>query len=159
MRSTQGLIWRNLTAHLLRSILTALAITLGVAMVLAAAIVGTAVNASVADLEATGSPIDLELLARDGGSFEAAVLPTLQSHPDIAQIAPSLELSASSLDISSLTLLGVEPDSYQVLHQLELAGGHFLDSPNSIVLPVSLALANGLYVGDEMVLRVGDGET
>lgn len=40
MRSLNSLIWRNLTAHSLRSILTALAITLGVAMVLVASIVG-----------------------------------------------------------------------------------------------------------------------
>jgi hypothetical protein len=40
MHSLGTLLWRNLTAHSLRSILTALAITLGVAMVLAASIVG-----------------------------------------------------------------------------------------------------------------------
>ncbi|MCP4423033.1 MAG: FtsX-like permease family protein, partial [Chloroflexi bacterium] len=159
MRSTKSLIWRNLTAHPLRSVLTALAITLGVAMVLAAAIVGTAVNATAANLEAADSPIDLELLARDSGRFDTAVLAILRNHPDIAHIAPTLELNASSPDIQSLALLGVEPDSYQALHQPELAGGHFLDSPDSIVLPVPLALAHGLYVGDEMVLQLGDFET
>ena len=42
MHSLNSLTWRNLTAHPLRSILTVLAIALGVGMVLAAAVVGQA---------------------------------------------------------------------------------------------------------------------
>lgn len=50
MNSLIGLVWRNLWAHSLRSTLTALAITLGVAMVLAASIVGQAAGQSEAEL-------------------------------------------------------------------------------------------------------------
>ena len=50
MRSLNSLVWRNLSAHKLRSILTLLAITLGVAMVLAASIVGQAASQSASAL-------------------------------------------------------------------------------------------------------------
>ncbi len=58
MRSLNALVWRNLSAHPLRSALTALAIALGVSMVLAAAIVGQAANrqaTELADLGASGN--------------------------------------------------------------------------------------------------------
>lgn len=160
MHSIRALVWRNLTAHPLRTVLTTLAITLGVAMVLAAAIVGTAVNSSTASLEAADSPIDLELVSRDGDSFATAVLAPLQSHSQVSQIAPALELTAASPDLTgdTLTVHGVAPDSYQALHRPELAGGTFLGESDSLVLPVSLALANGLYVGDEIRLQV-EGNT
>jgi putative ABC transport system permease protein len=49
-----ALVWRNLTEHRLRSILTTLAITLGVGMLLAAAIVGQAAGQSAAELSGDG---------------------------------------------------------------------------------------------------------
>jgi len=50
MRSLNVLTWRNLSAHRLRSTLTALAIALGVGMVLAAAIVGQAASRQATQL-------------------------------------------------------------------------------------------------------------
>ncbi|MCB9445594.1 MAG: FtsX-like permease family protein, partial [Ardenticatenaceae bacterium] len=158
MHSTKGLIWRNLTAHPLRTVLTTLAITLGVAMVLAAAIVGTAVNSSSTSLEAADSPIDLELVARDGGRFDTAVLAPLQSHSHVAQIAPALELTATSPDLTgnTLTVRRCAGQRLQSLASARAARGTFLGKSNSIDLTVSLALANGLYVGDEIRLQVGE---
>ena len=66
MRSPLSLVWRNLTAHPLRSTLTALAITLGVGMVLAASIVGQAASTSASELSEQGPRVDLEVFARLG---------------------------------------------------------------------------------------------
>src|SRR3989338_6004781 len=79
------LVWRNLTAHPLRSVLTALAITLGVAMVLAAAIVGQAANDSSAALNLSTERFDLEISRRDGQAVGDELLARLRSYPEIQQ--------------------------------------------------------------------------
>ncbi|MEE8389437.1 MAG: FtsX-like permease family protein, partial [Anaerolineae bacterium] len=154
MRSLNTLIWRNLTAHPLRSILTALAISLGVAMVLAASIVGQAASQSASALSEKGPQIDLEVFSRDGTPFDDAVLDTLYASPDVDLVSPLLRVEVEGVDpeISSLTLLGVDPESYAALHEPELAGGAFLDRPDTIVLPVDTALRHSLNVGDEVAL-------
>lgn len=157
MRLTTMLAWRNLVAHPLRSSMTTLAITLGVAMVLAASIVGQAVNAQVTTLQATGPRPDLALFQRQGKLFETAVLTPIRAHPDVAWVAPSLDLTATlQLETPTvLTLRGVDADSYAAIFQPELAGGAFLDRPGRIVLPVSTALAHNLALGDTVRLSRG----
>jgi putative ABC transport system permease protein len=156
MRSLSLFTWRNLTAHLLRSVLTALAITLGVGMVLAAAIVGQAASQSAAELSDEGPQIDLQVFARDGTSFDETVLDTLRASPDVELVSPSLRVEGEGVRpaISRLTLLGVDPEAYHTLHGPELAGGTFLDEPDAIVLPMMVAIEHGLHIGDEVTLRV-----
>jgi putative ABC transport system permease protein len=188
MRSLHTLVWRNLTAHALRSILTLLAIALGVAMVLAASIVGQAAGRSVSRLSEEGPRVDaaslIEIFSRDGAPFDAAVLDTLYTSPDVEWVSPSLHVEAELVlsaveggvapEIAELTLLGVHPEPYAALHEPELTGGAFLDGPDtilikcelcsrgsrsgSIVLPVMVAIENGLSVGDEVTLAV-EGRT
>ncbi len=155
MRSINALIWRNLTAHALRSILTALAITLGVAMVLAASIVGQAAGQSASALAEEGPQIDLEVFSRDGAPFDDSVLDTLRVSPDVERVSPSLRVEAKGVDpqIGELTLLGVDPESYAAIHAPELVGGTFLDEPDAIVLPMAVAIDNGLNVGDTIALQ------
>ena len=156
MRSLNALTWRNLTAHPLRSILTALAITLGVAMVLAASIVGQAAGQSAAELSEEGPCVDLEIFSRDGVPFDAAVLDTLRASPNVELVSPSLRVKVEGVDpqIAGLTLLGVDPEAYQALHEPELAGGAFLNGPDTIVLPMVVAINNHLHAGDEITLLV-----
>ena len=153
-----SLTWRNLTAHPLRSILTALAIALGVGMVLAAAVVGQAANRSVAELS-EGTRADLQVFSRDDTPFDQAVLDTLGAFPGVEHLSPSLRVEAEVVRpaIPRLTLLGVDPAAYQAVHQPELANGTFLGGPDTIVLPIGVAMDAGLNVGDEMaLLGVGD---
>lgn len=154
MRSLNSLTWRNLTAHPLRSILTALAITLGVAMVLAAAIVGQAAGRSAAELTEEGPRVDLEVFSRDDTPFDKAILNTLRAYPDVELVSPSLRVQAEGVRpaIPRLTLLGVDPETYQTLHELELANGAFLDGPDTIALPMMIAIDHGLNVGDEVTV-------
>ncbi|MCP5101622.1 MAG: FtsX-like permease family protein, partial [Chloroflexi bacterium] len=154
LRTTRGLAWRNITAHPLRSLLTTLAIMLGVAMVLAAAIVGQAAESLASDLSSERGRVDLQLFARDGGMFETAVLDITRTHPDVDTATPLLSLTsqATTPAIDDLNLLGVDPETYQALHQPQLAGGAFLDTPDTILLPVLMAVEHGLQVGDEVVV-------
>jgi len=137
MHSLNSLVWRNLSAHKLRSILTTLAITLGVAMVLAA-------SQSASTLSEHGPRIDLQVFSRDGAPFDAVVLDTLRAFPGVDRVSPSLRVGVGGVDpeIDELILLGVDPKSYAAIHEPELAGGAFLDGPDSIVLPMMVAIEN-----------------
>jgi putative ABC transport system permease protein len=160
MHSLNSLTWRNLTAHPLRSILTVLAIALGVGMVLAAAVVGQAASQSAVQLSDERPRVDLELFSRDDTPFDAVILDTLRASPDVELLSPSLRVKAgitgAGLPTVPLTLLGVHPETYQALHEPELANGAFLDGPDTIVLPMVIAIDRGLNVGDEIVLGLGE---
>ncbi|MCP4541956.1 MAG: FtsX-like permease family protein [Chloroflexi bacterium] len=158
MHSLNSLVWRNLTAHKLRSILTLLAISLGVAMVLAASIVGQAANQSASTLSEQGPRVDLEVFSRDGVPFDDVVLDILRASPDVDQISPVLRVEVEGVDpeIVELVLLGVDPEVYQELHEPELVGGTFLAELNTIVLPMAVAIDNGLSVGDTIALQLGE---
>ena len=160
------LVVRSLTAHPRRSVLTALAITLGVAMVLAAAIIGQAANERAVQLsEESGSRIDLEVFSRDEHPFSAEILGAIRSSPDVDLASPSLSLDAQISNPAgrgasglqppiSISLLGVEPDVYRRVHQPGLADGDFLPAENSIALPAAFAIRNGFRTGDEIQLGV-----
>jgi putative ABC transport system permease protein len=149
-----SLLWRNLTAHPLRNILTILAIALGVAMLFAASIVGFATSNNAYSLEAEGPRIDLEVLARDGTRFDISVIDILASSEDVEQVSPTLRLEMEVISpiMDNLRILGVEENSYAAIHPLELANGVFLGESDAIVLPVETALDYGLNSGDKVIL-------
>jgi putative ABC transport system permease protein len=152
------LVRRNLTAHPLRSLLTALAIALGVAMVLAAAIIGQAANERALRLASENRPqADLEVFSRGGQAFSADVLPTIRAASGVELATASLRLTAQTADpqlpLATLPLVGVDP-AYADLHRPELADGQFLPAENSIVVPATLAIRNNWRTGDEIQLRV-----
>jgi len=74
-----ALIWRNLSAHPLRSALTALAVALGVGMVLAATIVGQAASRSASELSVKEPWVEQKAPGRDDESFEPTSLDTLRA--------------------------------------------------------------------------------
>ncbi|MFZ5915978.1 MAG: ABC transporter permease, partial [Chloroflexota bacterium] len=158
MRSLNSLARRNLTAHPLRSALTALAIALGVGMVLAAAVVGQAAGRGAADVSDTGPRVQLEVFARDDALFEETILSTLRAAPEVEWLSPMLHVEAEGVNpiIPRLVLAGVDPQVYQTLHQPDLAGGDFLDRPDTVVLPVAIALGHNLNIGDAVTLRLGE---
>jgi putative ABC transport system permease protein len=154
------LVWRNLSAHPLRSFLTALAITLGVGMVLAGAIIGQAANERAISLASENKPqADLEVFARDNQPFSADALATIRAHDQVEVASASLKATAQISNpqspIANYQLLGVDP-SYPAIHKPGLADGTFLPDPNSILLPMSLAIRNNWRTGDEIELKAGD---
>ena len=151
-----SLLWRNLTAHPLRNILTMLAITLGVAMLFAASVVGLAASKSASSLESESPHTDLEVFARDGTTFDISIIEILASSADVERVSPllPLEVEIISPKIDNLRILGVEENSYRAIHSLELANGIFLGVSDAIVLPVETALGYGLNPGDKVILGV-----
>ena len=142
----------------MRSILTALAIALGVGMVLAAAIVGQAAGRTASGLSDEGPRTDLQVFARDESLFDNAVLDRLRAFPDVEFVLPALRVEAEGIHpaIPRLVLLGVDPEAYRALHEPELVSGAFLDGPDTLVLPVTIALRHGLHKGDEFTLTAGE---
>lgn len=76
--------------------------------------------------------------------------------PTLSRCRPRVEVVGVEPEIAELTLLGVDPESYAALHEPELVGGTFLDQPDTIVLPVVVAINNHLHAGDEVTLKAGD---
>lgn len=145
-------------AHSLRGVLTALAITLGVAMALAASIIGEAANRQATAVSETTLTVDLEISRRDGARFNTAVLETLRQEEAAAQLVPSLTLTAALQpgDVP-VRLLGVPPSAYVAAYRPDLASGRFLPAEDSIVLPMAVALQRGLYDGDAVTLSSDGG--
>ncbi|MBN1584174.1 MAG: ABC transporter permease, partial [Anaerolineae bacterium] len=164
MRSLNSLIWRNLSAHGLRSILTILAIMLGVAMVLAASIVGQAASKSAAQLSQQRPVADLHLFSRGDTPLQETTLDTLRSFPGIDRLSPSLRVQAAlvpdAVGLSQgeipkhipLSLIGVEPRVFADLHRPRLADGAFLDRPDTIVMPMQITTQYGWHIGDQVML-------
>jgi putative ABC transport system permease protein len=154
MRSLHTLVWRSLVSHRLRSLLTALAITLGVGMVLAAAIVGQAASQTAAELSEEGHSVDLVISSQGSTPFDQGILDLLQGRPEVELASPSLRIEADRVDpaMPRQVLLGVDPAAYVLLHEPELVDGSFLDGPGTIVLPMAVATSWGLRTGDEVAL-------
>jgi putative ABC transport system permease protein len=154
MRSLYTLVWRSMVTHRLRSLLTTLAITLGVGMVLAAAIVGQAASQTAVELSEEGHGVDLVVSSRDRTPFDQGVLDFLQGQPDVELASPLLRIEAGEVvpAMPGQVLVGVDPVSYVLLHEPELADGSFLDGPGTVVLPMAIATSWGLRTGDQLTL-------
>ena len=151
-----SLSWRSLVANPLRSLLTATAIALGVAMLLAASILIQATTRSSHQLAAGESEVDLQLVHRDNSRFSASMGGRISDLPGVASVAPSLDLQAltAGLHPAALSLRGVDPQ-YAAMHALKLTDGVFLDRPDSLILPQEIAASENLSTGDHLSLKLG----
>ncbi|MGQ0603272.1 MAG: SpoIIE family protein phosphatase [Anaerolineales bacterium] len=146
------LAFRNLRARLGRTLFTAFAIALGVALIFAGRIVSVAtdeVNRQARLNRIAGA--DLEVSHSTRVNFGARVASVLTAHPEVEVTAPLLRARA---DESDLALLGV--DVVQTLRPYELVTGAFFTAPNAdeILLPLGWAVQNGLGVGDTLPLTM-----
>jgi putative ABC transport system permease protein len=151
-----SLSWRSLVANPLRSLLTASAIALGVAMLLAASILMQATARSSHQLAAGESAIDLQLVHRNNTHFSASLGGRISDLPGVAAVAPILDLQAIPIEfhLATLSLRGVELQ-YAAMHALTLTEGVFLDRPDSLVLPQEIAASENLSPGDHVSLKLG----
>jgi putative ABC transport system permease protein len=147
---------RNLAANPLRSLLTASAIALGVAMLLAASILIQATTRSAHQLASQESALDLQLFQREDALFNARLSQRITALPGVEAVVLSLDLQAvpQGLRVATLSLKGVEPQ-YAGVHALALSNGVFLDRPDSLVLPEEIASSEGLSPGDHLTLSLG----
>lgn len=171
MRSLFALTRRNIAAHALRTVMTALAIALGVGMIFAVRIVGVAVEqaADAARAERLGEA-DLEVTSATAGALiPAGLAERLAARSEVALVAPvyrRLEGTVETNGVLELTgdypyrgtglvLWGVDPA--HLLAQPVLAAGRFFSTPDAaeVLLPAAWATQNGLQVGDPLALTTG----
>ncbi|MBI3242075.1 MAG: FtsX-like permease family protein [Chloroflexi bacterium] len=143
---------RNLRARTGRTLFTAFAIALGVALIFAGRIVGVAtdeVNRQARVSRLAGA--DLEVSHSTRVNFSMRLMSELLAQPEVEATAPLLR---ARLADSDLTLLGV--DVAQPLRPYELVAGAFFTSPTAeeILLPLGWAAQNGLGVGNTLPLTL-----
>ena len=165
-----GLSWRSLAARRLRTFLTVAGIALGVGVLFASLLTS-------AGIEAASDRTAREILGRANLRISAvreeglspATAETVGAVDGVSVAVPTLEqrvyLDREALDpgatASSVTLLGVEPESYSAAHGLRVVRGSGLSGPDATEALITdrLAAADGLDPGEEIMLAAAGPAT
>ncbi len=157
------LAWRGLRAHPLRTALAVVGIALGVAVVAATMIIGSASEAAVrsATADLLGRA-DVRVRAFADAGFGPLALEALRSDPGVVAAAPVTERPVTTLStapgdderVFTLTVLGIDPDADAGVRELALVSGEPISSSASpgALVPASWASRNRLEIGDELLL-------
>lgn len=154
--------WRGLTARRLRSALTIVGVALGVALVSGTLLANQAASEAVerAAAEILGKA-ELRVRAFDPGGFEPRTVQMLRQTPGVRAAAPVAERRllittrpGPDEKVFNLLVLGVQPEDEALVRTYDLEAGTFLSStPTDAVVNAAWAGANGLGIGDELVLN------
>lgn len=168
MRRLSSLAWRSLGDRLLRSFLTSAGIALGVAVLFASLSAGATMDAAVdkaASDEMGHAALRVQALEERGlspdvvSSIEHAAAvsvaaPALQRK---TYLAVSLSQNPSSQLPAPVTVLGIDPASEPLLHDMRLTSGSLLAAGDrdTALVTQSLAADQGLIVGGSVTLNGG----
>ncbi|MGZ8476103.1 MAG: FtsX-like permease family protein [Candidatus Limnocylindria bacterium] len=157
-----ALAWRGLLARPLRTALSVAGVALGVAVVAATMITGSAseqaLRSATADL--LGSA-DVRLRAFADTGFTPRTVQALRSVPGVVSAAPVAERRLTAYTapgagerVFSLLTIGVDPSVDELIRPTRLVSGVPLspDSPTDALVSATWASANGLGLGDQMYL-------
>src|SRR3989304_5097470 len=145
---------RNLRARLGRTLFTASAIALGVALVFATRIVSVAAEEQAAAARASKlAGADLEVSPARAQFFPVSIADQILQNPAVEKVAPVYKYALTE---SNLVLLGVDPA--RVLTPYELIAGEFIAADDELLLPDIWAAQHGLGVGQTVRLTIG-GQT
>lgn len=158
-----ALAWRALAARPLRSALAIIGIALGVAVVAASIIVGSAsdqaLRGATADLLGRA---DVRLRAFDEAGFGPRAVQALRAQPGVVAASPVSERPITTVSttpseddrVFRLLVLGIDPDVDVAIRSPSLVAGTGLSnaSPTDALVPASWAQRSGLELGDELIL-------
>jgi len=155
------LAWRGLTARRLRTTLTIIGVALGVALVAGTLLANQAASEAVerAAQEIMGKA-ELRVRAFDTTGFEPRTIQLLRRTQGVAEAAAVAELRllvttrpGPDEKVFNLLTLGVDPADESYVRTYDLEAGRFLSTtPTDAVVNAAWATANGLGVGDELLL-------
>ncbi|HET6448988.1 MAG TPA: FtsX-like permease family protein [Conexibacter sp.] len=160
LRNLLFLYAQRVRTHPLQELIALAGIAVGVALVFAVQVANTSVSASVERLvRGTTGAADLQLVARSPSGFDAAVVDDVARLPDVARVAPLVELRVrlrSGERTASAVLLGGD-------RHLRAMGGRLsrqfaspsLEQLHALALPAPLAKALGVDVGGRVSVAVG----
>jgi putative ABC transport system permease protein len=151
--------WRGLRARPLRTALTVAGVALGVAVVAGTLIATNASDAAVrsAVAELLGRA-DVRVRAFADAGFTPRTVQALRAMPGVLAGAPvserRLTVAAEPDRVFQLLVLGVDPAAEPAIRDPNLVSGVGLaaDSPTDAVVPASWAAANGIGLGDRLLL-------
>lgn len=148
------LLLRAWIEHPLRQLLTALAVSLGVALLIATETNSRTILAAVSDVERTLQSAFDRVVTRPGGVLDSEIV-ALRSDSAFESVSGTVTLSARLPDSSDLTLVGVSadaltPDARKRFRLLDLSPAVLFGSQPAIVVARHLLDATGRRVGDSM---------
>ncbi|HEX9092418.1 MAG TPA: ABC transporter permease, partial [Coriobacteriia bacterium] len=159
------LAWRYLKGRGLRTLLTTLAVVLGVMLVFGMnGVLPTMITAFRAATLSSAGQVDVSVTSDTSGTFGLDVFREVARVPGVAAATPSLRrLTAlppnpkvidQTTQVSSLSVIGVDPGTVTKVRSFPLAAGRFLSGTDGdvVVLAEDLAVRLGLHTGDEFVL-------
>ncbi len=164
---------RYLSGRKLRTTLTTLAVFFGVLVIFGMNIlIPSMLQSFQTNLMAASGKVDLTVTHKTGNSFDASLVNTVKAVPGIQAITPSLNrtvnLPANYFDhdatkndaISTLSLVGIDPETAQTIHSYLINSGRFLQASdlNAAVITTSLADTLGVKLGGAFNLPTTGGE-
>ncbi|MCW5951115.1 MAG: ABC transporter permease [Propionibacteriaceae bacterium] len=157
------LAWRYLAGRGVRSLLTTLAVALGVMLTFGLNGITPALEAAFTrSLLSSAGQIDLTVTDSYNQSFPATVADRVAAVPGVAAVSPEVQRTAplppsadpGTDDVTQLTVIGIDPARAAKVRDFPLAAGRMLTSGDgfALVLPGDLAARMGVGVGDAIVL-------
>ncbi|MDO8483623.1 MAG: FtsX-like permease family protein [Candidatus Limnocylindrales bacterium] len=162
--SLTGLAWRSLLARPLRSLLSALGVALGTAVLLAGLATNAGIEAAVTSaVRDQVGRTDLRVAAFGETGLTRETVEIIAGTPGVAVVAPALQRRTYlSADIDAggrlrapVTVLGIDPAAEPRLHDLSLVAGSPLreqDEPSALISE-RLAREDGLTVGAPLAMQ------
>jgi putative ABC transport system permease protein len=157
---------RTLAARPLRTILTVLGVALGVGVLGASLALGRALDRAVDDtVRDVVGRADLRVSAFLQSGLTDETVATIAATPGVAAVAPTIEKRTFFTDApngqasDAVTVLGIDPATYDIVHDLTLVAGSRIETASEPVALISAQLADqdGYTVGSPITLR-GAGE-
>ena len=163
MTLSATLAWRYLIGRGARSLLTTLAVALGVMLTFGLNGITPALEAAFTrSLLSSAGQIDLTVTDSYNQSFPATVADRVAAVPGVAAVSPETQRTAplppspdpGPDDVTQLTVIGIDPSRAAKVRDFPLAAGRMLTSGDgfALVLPGDLAARMGVGVGDAIVL-------
>jgi putative ABC transport system permease protein len=158
------LAWRYLRGRGMRTLLTTLAIVLGVMLIFGMnGVLPTMVTAFRAATLASAGQVDLSVTSDTGGTFGLEVFRKAARVPGVAGATPSLRRLAAlpsapggsqANAVSSVTVIGVDPGTVVSVRSFPLIAGRFIAGSDGDVVVMNQDLADrmGLARGSELTL-------
>ncbi len=165
------LAWRYLRGRGLRSLLTTLAVSLGVMLIFGLnGIMPPVVDAFTRSLVSSAGRIDLTVSSTYHQPFAPTLVDTVARVPGVAVATPEVEMAAplparrdvpASQQVTQVAVIGVDPATTGRVRDYPLRAGRMLgvDDTTQLVLPHDLADRLGLTVGAELALPSSVGTT
>ncbi len=156
MNVSATLAWRYLIGRPGRTVLTTLAITLGVALIFGLnGIMPGLSDVFTQTLFAAAGQVDLTVSSPSGGNFERTVADQVGRVTGIAVATPSLRKSVTmptGSPVSVVTVVGIDPRTSPKVHTFNVSAGRLLNDGDAgqVVIGSDTAQTLGLHVGSTL---------